>query len=189
MKQQWMAGLAAVALAAGLLLTGTRANAQPRRNRAIEPRAAPGTGMLRQRTTPGAILSARRPAAYPRYWDARRVEFGHPRLPRFRHYHASPFPYYYYAPPPAYYYNPPVTYYYNPPVTDYYSPPVTYYYAPSSGDYYLSPYSRRRHHRYRVRVAGYRGYYAASTPPGWHRGRKRGWRGRSVPPGHFRRRR
>src|SRR5437667_12337351 len=51
-------------------------------------------------------------------------------------------------------------------------------------------YSRYRHarntERRRSRVAGYRGYYPASTPPGWHHGRKRGWPGRSVPPGYYR---
>jgi hypothetical protein len=173
MKQQWMAGLASVALAAGLLLTGAQANAQPWHHRAIEPRAAPGTGMLRQRATSGVILRARRPYASPRYRVARRLEFGRARLPPFRHYYAPPFGYYYYAPPAPYYY----------------PPPVAYYYAPASGYYYVTPYRRRRHHRYRVRIAGYRGYYSAPTSPGWHRRWKRGWRGHSVPPGHFRRRR
>jgi hypothetical protein len=51
-------------------------------------------------------------------------------------------------------------------------------------------YSRYRHarraERRRSRVAGYRGCYQTASPQGWHHGRKRGWRGRSVPPGLYR---
>jgi hypothetical protein len=154
MKQRWMVRLAAVALAAGLFLIGAQSNAQPRHNQVIGPRTAPGPGLIRQRAIPGASS----PFVSPRYRVARRAEFGRARRPRFRHYYGAPYTYYYYNPPPAYYY----------------SPPVSYYYAPPSGYYYTSAYGRRRHHRYRYRVAGYRGYYTARAR---HHGRKRGGRG------------
>jgi hypothetical protein len=146
MKQRWMVSLAAVALAAGLFLIGAPANAQPRRGTAIGPRAVTGSDMFRQRTTPGGMLGPGRPYAPARYRGLRRAEFGRARRLRFRHYYGAPYTYYYSAPPPAYYY----------------SPPVAYYYAPPSGYYYYtSAHGRRRHHRNRYRVAGYRGYYTA----------------------------
>jgi len=130
------------ALAAGLVLVGAGGSAQPWHNRAMAPRSAPSPGLLRQRTMPGAGS----PSAFPRDRAARRLEFNRARRPRFRHYYGAPYTYYYSTPPPAYYY----------------SPPVAYYYAPPSGYYYsTSAHGRRRHHRHRYRVAGYRGYYTA----------------------------
>jgi hypothetical protein len=64
----------------------------------------------------------------------------------------------------------------------YRSPYGSTYYARA----YRSPYGTRYHRRYRSRTAGYRSYYPGVRPQGWSRGKKRGWRGRSVPPGHYR---
>jgi len=117
MRQQWMAGLTALALAAGLFIMdapGAQASAKGRRNTAIGLGAATAYSLLRHKTTQGVVLGAGTAYAYSRYRHARNAE------------------------------------------------------------------------RRRSRVAGYRGYYPASTPPGWHHGRKRGWRGRSVPPGYSR---
>src|SRR5205823_4861424 len=50
-KQRYVAGSVAVALAADLLLIGAPASAQPRRDRENRPRAATGAPTLRQRTT------------------------------------------------------------------------------------------------------------------------------------------
>lgn len=195
MKRQWMAGPAAAVLAVGLLLMGAPGapvNAQPRRNREVgppavaaprmpQPRMAPSVTrqraaptIPRQRATQAPILGARRTFVSPQLRGVRGTEFRHARVARFRRYYAPPYGYYYYPPP--------VTYYYSPPVTYYDTPPVSYYYSPYSGYYYPTSYWRRRHHRYRMRVAGYREYYTAS-PPGWRHGRRRGWHGHSVAPG------
>jgi hypothetical protein len=60
-------------------------------------------------------------------------------------------------------------------------------YWSQSSRYSGDRYRRHRYHNDRSRTAGYRSRYDRTDyPAGWSRGRKRGWRGHSVPPGHWR---
>ena len=160
MRRPWIAGLTAAALSAGFLtasLPVVEASSKGRRNTTIGLGAAAAYSLLRGKTTQGLVLGAGTAYAYSRYRKSRKSEKRRARLARAPYYSGSRYG------------------------TASYSP-SSYRTTATTRSPYRSRYTRRS----RTRTAGYRSYYTQSTPPGWSRGRKRGWRGRSVPPGHQR---
>jgi hypothetical protein len=192
MRHRFTAGLLATTFAVGLLAIGApqaRASSKGRRNTAIGLGALAAYGLLSGKTGTGLLAAAGAAYAYKRYNDARKKER------RYRYY-GSPYgggsfqfpnqyPYNGYSGGRSYQYQ------------NGYSAPYTtdewgnrHYYDPRYGDGY---------HQYGYQPSGYqssgyhhRGYYRTagdedeSYARGWRHGEKRGWRGHSVPPGHWR---
>jgi hypothetical protein len=77
MKTRWMAGLMALVVSSGLLLTGApaaHASSKGRKNTALVLGAATIYSLLKGKTTQGLILGAGTFYAYKRYQDARKGE-------------------------------------------------------------------------------------------------------------------
>jgi len=98
MKTRWIAGLMAVVVSSGLLLTGApaaHAGSKGRKNTALVLGAASIYSLLQGKTTQGLILGAGTLYAYKRYQDARNGErrryryysrryYSYPRYARYR---------------------------------------------------------------------------------------------------------
>ena len=103
MKARWIAGLMALVVSSGLLLTGApaaHASSKGRKNMALALGAATIYSLLRGKTTQGLILGAGTFYAYKRYQDARKGErrrsryystrySRYPRYARYRTYRTS----------------------------------------------------------------------------------------------------
>jgi hypothetical protein len=77
MKTRWMAGLMALVVSSGLLLTGApgaQASSKGRLNTTLGLGAATIFSLLKGKTTQGLILGAGAAYAYKRYNDARKSE-------------------------------------------------------------------------------------------------------------------
>jgi len=103
MKTRWMAGLMALVVSSGLLLTGApaaHAGSKGRRNMALVLGAASIYSLMKGKTTQGLILGAGTLYAYNRYQDAHKDErrrsryystrySRYPRYARYRTYRTS----------------------------------------------------------------------------------------------------
>lgn len=202
MRSHFTSGLLAAALAAGMVTVGApqaRASSKGRRNFALGLGAVAAYELLRGKTGTGLLAAAGAAYAYKRYSDARKRER------RYRYYSNgySGAPYYgsggdgrfqFPSGDPYGSYSGASSYQYQngygvtddgTPYARRHSGPYTtdtwgnrHYYDPRYGD---GEQLYGAHYGGRYRTAAYR-----NAPPGWHHGRKRGWRGHSVPPGQWR---
>ena len=197
MRQRFTAGLLTVTLSAGLFtlgVPGARASSKGRRNTALGLGAVAAYELLTGKTGTGLLAGAGAAYAYSRYRRARRRERRHRRyyFPA-RYYGTSYGRYLYGSPYPTYSY---YSYYPSGPSV-YYVPRYSHSYATDewSNRHYYSPRYRHSYHGYEghpYRWSHTQTWYEVDTdrrdrPSGWSRGVKRGWRGHSVPPGHWRR--
>jgi len=217
MRHRFTAGLLATTIGASLLAVGTpaaHASSKGRKNTSLGLGAVAIYELLRGNTTTGLLASAGTLYAYKRYRDERNNERrygryygrnGRSRSYRTR-YRTTRNDGGFRFPDSGYYGNG-----YGYPSQSGYSYGNDGYYGnggyqyqnggySGSGGYYQndssycppSRYSDDRYRRSRYddydRVAGYRSQQdGEDRPRGWSHGRKRGWRGESVPPGHWRR--
>jgi hypothetical protein len=213
MRQRFTAGLLSVALGAGLLSAGApgaHASSKGRKNTALVLGALAAYGLLSGKTGTGLLAGAGAAYAYKRYRDARKSERRYGRYYGSRYRTRSTnggfqFPAGYSGGGGQYQYGGDGgQYQYGgyPSQRDYsydqgqYSrrgsqPYVSdtwgrrHYYDPRQGD----GFNRYDGRRYDWQRHGYRGYASETDdncPPSGSRGSKRGWRGHSVPPGHWR---
>jgi hypothetical protein len=187
MRHRFTASLLAATFAVGLLAIGApqaRASSKGRRNTAIGLGALAAYELLSGKTGNGLLAAAGAAYAYRRYHVARKNER------RYR-YSGSPYGGGSFQFPDQYPYNG-------------YSGGRRYQYQNGYSGSYTTDESGCRHsygprygdgyHQYGYHPYGYHhgGYYRTagyedeSDAHGWRHGEKRGWRGHSVPPGHWR---
>jgi len=168
MRHRFTAGLLAATFAAGLFAIGAPrvdASSKGRKNTVLGLGALAAYELFSGKTGNGLLAAAGAAYAYNRYNSARKNE---------RRYRVSS-----YSPSYSQYQNG----YSAPYTTD--TSGCRHYYDPRYGDGYqqygYQPYGYHRGGYYRTAA-----YQGESYPSGWRHGEKRGWRGHSVPPGHWR---